>query len=149
LIFIKNNLKNTKNILTIRNNSIEFCTFDLIYHTRLKLKYISALKTICPYILLRHVTRCTKLSVHRATPDHTSAHPDRPNNLQIQPITSAGSVQPRSNGLQTSDAPVHHARVHTVAHLGVSLSSRRRFSLSHPISHFRPCEASEPPQKGF
>jgi len=46
LIFIKNNLKNTKNILTIKCYSIEFWTFDLIYHTRLKPKYVSALKTI-------------------------------------------------------------------------------------------------------
>jgi len=33
LIFIKNNLKNTKNILTVRCNSIEFWIFDLIYLT--------------------------------------------------------------------------------------------------------------------
>jgi hypothetical protein len=32
LIFIKNNLKNTKNILTVRCNTIEFWTFDLINH---------------------------------------------------------------------------------------------------------------------
>ena len=69
--------------------------------------------------------------------------------LQIQPITAVGSVQLRSNGSQPSAAPVHHARVYTVAHLRVSLSSRRRFSLSPPISHFRPFEASKPPQKGF
>jgi hypothetical protein len=90
-----------------------------------------------------------KLSVHRATLDHTSANPDRPINLQIQPITAAGSVQSRSNGSQPSDALVHHARVHTVENLGDSLSSRRRFPLSHPISHFRPFEASEPSHKGF
>jgi len=72
---------------------------------------------------LRHDTRCTKHSVHRATRDQTSAHPDRPINFQIQPITAAGSVQRRSNGSQHSSAPVHHVLVYTIAPLRVSLSS--------------------------
>ena len=87
--------------------------------------------------------------MHHATPDQGSSHPDRPINLQIHPIAAAGSVQRRSNGSQPSDAPVNHARVHTIAQLRVSLSSRRRLSLSPPISHLRPSPASGPPQKGL
>jgi len=87
--------------------------------------------------------------VHRVTPDQTSVHPDCPINLQIQPITAVGSVQLRSNGSQPSTAPLHRARVHTVALLRLPLSSRRRRSLSHPISTFRPSPASAPLQKGF
>jgi len=87
----------------------------MAYHTRLKPKSISALKTIGLSILLCHVTRCTNFSVYRATPDQRSAHPDRQINLQIKPITAEGSVHPRSNGSQPSAAPMYHATVHTVA----------------------------------
>jgi hypothetical protein len=65
-------------------------------------------------ILLCHVTRYTNLSVHRATPD-SSAHLDRPINLQIKPITAEWSIHPRYNGSQPSSAPVYHTNVHTVA----------------------------------
>jgi len=87
----------------------------MAYHTRLKPKSISALKTIGLSILLCHVTRCTNFSVYRATPDQRSAHPDRQINLQIKPITAEGSVHPRSNGSQPSAAPMYHATVHIVA----------------------------------
>ena len=62
-----------------------------------------------------HITRCTDISVHRTTPDQSLAHPDRPINLQIKPITTEGSVHRRSNGSQPSAAPVYHASIHTVA----------------------------------
>ena len=68
--------------------------------------------------------------MHRVTPDQTSAHPDRPINLQIEPITAARSFHQRSNGSQASAAPVYRARVHTVVKPRASLSSRRRLSLS-------------------
>jgi len=87
--------------------------------------------------------------VHRGTPDHASVHPDRPINLQIGPITAARSFHQRSNGSQASTAPVYRASVLTVAKPRASLSSRRRRTLSHPISTFRPSPASAPPQKGF
>jgi len=129
----------SKNIPTIRSNSVYFWTFDLIgynraYHTRLRPKAISSLKTICPSILLCHVTRCTKLSVHRTTPDQKSAHLYRLINLQIKPITAEWSVHPQSNRSQPSAAPVYHARIHTVAKpRSLSLLSSAILSLSSDL----------------
>ena len=59
---------------------------------------------------------------------------DQAINLQIKPITAAGSVQPRSNGSKPSATLVYDARIHTVAQSqSLSVLSPSIFSLSSDL----------------
>jgi len=64
-------------------------------------RHISALEIFQDLIPLRHVIRCTELSVHRATPDRSSAHPDRRSTC-------------RSSQSQPSDRFIRDPTVHSV-----------------------------------
>ena len=75
-------LQNPKYISTIRSNSIQFWTFDLkgynmAYHTRLKPKFISALKTIGPSILLCHVYQALSIMRHTISKISSSGPSDQ------------------------------------------------------------------------
>ena len=85
---------------------------------------------MCPLILSRHVTRCTKHLIHLITPK-ASIYQLGPSNQFLDQANRSQKINLEViSGPQAPSALDYHARILTLANLIASFSFHRRFSLS-------------------